>query len=185
MYIIVGLGNPGKEYENTRHNCGFMVIDRLADELNIKINKQKHKALIGEGKVDDKRVLLAKPQTYMNLSGESILEIMKFYKEDMENLIVIFDDIDIPLGKIRIKETGSAGTHNGAKSVVSLLKTEEFKRIKIGVGSPNEIGLVDFVLGKFSKEEVSTIEKSIQNASDALKMIIQEERLTGAMNKYN
>jgi PTH1 family peptidyl-tRNA hydrolase len=140
---------------------------------------------MGEGKIDNKRILFVKPQTYMNLSGESILEVMKFYKENIENLIVIFDDIDISLGKIRIKGNGSAGTHNGVKSIVNLLKTEDFKRIKIGVGSPNEIGLVDFVLGKFSREEMDIIEKSMKNASEAIKMIVQEEKLTGAMNKYN
>ena len=131
MYIIVGLGNPGKEYEKTRHNTGFMVIDKLADKYNIEINKEKHKALIGTGIIEGEKVMLVKPQTFMNLSGEAVLEVMNFYKEALDNLVTIFDDIDLPVGAIRIKERGSAGTHNGVKSLVKELGTQEFKRVKV------------------------------------------------------
>ena len=134
MYVIVGLGNPGKKYENTRHNMGFMAIDLLADKFGIKVDKIKHKALIGEGRIANQKVLLAKPQTYMNLSGESVREILSYYKVDVENLIVIYDDIDIPTGTIRIRKFGSAGTHNGMRSVVYQLKSDRFPRIRVGIG---------------------------------------------------
>lgn len=185
MYIIVGLGNPGKEYENTRHNAGFITLDKLANKYNIDISKEKHKALIGSGVISGEKVILVKPQTFMNLSGEAVFEVMNFYKEDIKNLIVIFDDIDLSLGTIRIKEKGSAGTHNGVKSLVNKLSSQNFKRIKIGIGKPEgDIDLIGHVLGKFSKDEFEQIEKKADDAVNAVEMII-EGKLLEAMNKYN
>ena len=185
MYIIVGLGNPGKEYEKTRHNTGFMVIDKLSKKYKIDISKEKHKALIGTGTIEGEKVLLVKPQTFMNLSGESIQEIMNFYKEDIDNLIVVFDDIDLPIGTIRIKQNGSAGTHNGVKSIVKELNSKEFKRIKVGIGGPDEkANLIGHVLGKFSSEEFEKIDESVTNAAEAVVDIIKDGVLK-AMNKYN
>lgn len=185
MYIIVGLGNPGKEYENTRHNAGFIAIDKLADKYNIEISKEKHKALIGNGMIANEKVVLVKPQTFMNLSGEAVFEVINFYKEELSKLIVIFDDIDLSVGTIRIKEKGSAGTHNGVKSLVKELASQNFKRIKIGIGKPaGNIDLIGHVLGKFSKEEFAQIENKANDAVCAVEMII-EGKLLEAMNKYN
>lgn len=185
MKIIVGLGNPGKEYERTRHNTGFMVVDKLADKFNIEIKKEKSKALIGLGEINGEKVMLVKPQTFMNLSGEAVRGLVDFYKEDIKNIFIIFDDIDLEIGKIRIKERGSAGTHNGMKSIVKELGTENFKRIKVGIGKPKEhIDLVNHVLGKFSDEEMKLLEGSIDNAVNAAELIIKEE-VAKAMNMHN
>jgi len=185
LYIVVGLGNPGKEYEKTRHNTGFMAIDKLADKYNIEINKEKHKALVGLGVIEGEKVILVKPQTFMNLSGEAVIEVINFYKEDISNLIVLFDDIDLPIGTIRIKERGSAGTHNGVKSLVKELGTQEFKRVKVGIGGPKgNIDLIGHVLGKFSVEEFCEIEKSIDKATQAIEVIIKDNVLK-AMNEFN
>lgn len=185
MKIIVGLGNPGKEYEKTRHNTGFMVLDKISEKFNIEIKKEKNKALIGTGEINGERVMLVKPQTFMNLSGEAIRPIIDFYKEDIENVIVIFDDIDLEIGKIRIKERGSAGTHNGMKSVVAHLGTEKFNRIKVGIGKPNEnVDLIGHVLGKFSDDEFKTLENSINNAVEATIMLVKNE-VSKAMNRFN
>lgn len=185
MYIIVGLGNPGREYENTRHNAGFITIDKLASKYNIEVTKEKHKAFIGTGIIEGEKVVLVKPQTFMNLSGEAVYEVMNFYKEDLKNFVVIFDDIDLPVGSIRIKERGSAGTHNGVKSIVHELGTQEFKRVKVGIGKPNgKMDLVSYVLGKFSKEEFNEIEKSTNKAVDVIEVIIKDG-VAKAMNDYN
>lgn len=185
MYIIVGLGNPGREYEKTRHNTGFITIDKLASKYNIEITKEKHKALIGTGIIEGEKVVLVKPQTYMNLSGEAAFEVVNFYKEDLKNFIAIFDDIDLPVGTIRIKERGSAGTHNGVKSLVHELGSQEFKRVKVGIGSPNgKVDLIGHVLGKFSEEEFNEIEKSTDKAVDAIKTIIRDG-VAKAMNDHN
>lgn len=185
MFVIVGLGNPGKEYEKTRHNTGFMTIDKLAKKYNIEFNKEKNKALIGSGLIGDEKVILVKPQTFMNLSGEAAREIMEFYKEDMNNFIAIFDDIDLPIGTIRIKERGSAGTHNGVKSLVKELKTQEFKRVKVGIGSPSEkMDLISHVLGKFSEKELELIDESTSKAAEAIECIIKDG-VSKAMNTYN
>jgi PTH1 family peptidyl-tRNA hydrolase len=134
MYIIVGLGNPGKKYENTKHNIGFITLDLLAERNDIKINKIKHKALVGEGFISGLKVLLVKPQTFMNLSGNSVREVMEYYKEDIEKLIVVYDDVDIPMGRLRIRKKGSAGTHNGMKSIIYDLQDDGFPRVRIGIG---------------------------------------------------
>ena len=136
MYIIVGLGNPGKQYENTRHNVGINVIDILAEEYGISVTKMKHKALIGEGRVGTEKVVLVKPVTYMNLSGESLAELYNFYKVDTSDIIVIYDDIDLDVGKIRIRKKGSGGTHNGMRSIVKCLGTTDFPRVRVGVSKP-------------------------------------------------
>ena len=183
MYVVVGLGNPGKQYENTRHNVGFNVIDILAKEYDISVTKIKHKALIGEGRIGSEKVLLVKPQTYMNLSGESIREVVNFYKISNEEIIVIYDDISLEVGRIRIREKGSHGGHNGIKSIIANLGTDVFPRVKIGVGAPKG-NLVSHVLGKFSDEEVEILRESIKASSDATSIIISNNTKE-AMNKLN
>ncbi|MGE4282587.1 MAG: aminoacyl-tRNA hydrolase [Clostridia bacterium] len=186
MYLIVGLGNPGSKYTETRHNVGFEIIDYLAALYNIKVTKIKHKALIGEGLVQGKKVILAKPQTYMNLSGESVREMKEWYKIENNNIIVVYDDISLDLGKIRIRPQGSAGGHNGIKSIIYQLNTETFPRIKIGVGQPShpEYDLADFVLGKFSQEEKKAAIDSFKKAAEAIPLIIQTGTAE-AMNRFN
>jgi len=184
MFVIVGLGNPGKKYENTRHNLGFITIDQLAEANDIRVEKLKFKALVGEGRIHNEKVLLVKPQTYMNLSGESVRDIMNFYKVEPENLIVIYDDFDIEVGTIRVRKFGSAGTHNGMKSVIYQLQSDRFPRIRIGTGNKNMGNLIDFVTGNFTKEEVPLLEGAVTNAAKACECII-ESGIDLAMNKYN
>lgn len=184
MYIIAGLGNPGKQYENTRHNMGFITIDYLAGKNDIKVNKIKHKALVGEGRISGQKVLLVKPQTYMNLSGESIRQVMDYYKEDMEKLIVIYDDIDIELGTVRIRKKGSAGSHNGMKSIIYDLKSDQFPRIRIGIGNDKKTDLRSFVTGGFRKEEVKPLEDAVTRAALSAECIV-EKGIEKAMNEYN
>jgi PTH1 family peptidyl-tRNA hydrolase len=184
MYIIVGLGNPGKSYEKTRHNLGFMVLDKIADEYDIKVNKIKFKALVGEGFIAGQKVLLVKPQTYMNLSGNSVREILEYYKVEPENLIVIYDDIDIPSGNLRIRKKGSGGTHNGMKSILYDVQSDQFPRIRIGIGKETRSDLKDFVLGGFGKEEKKIIENAVINAAKAATCII-DRGIEIAMGEYN
>lgn len=184
MYIIVGLGNPGKKYENTRHNIGFITVDYIADELGIKINKSKNKALVGEGNISGQKVLLVKPQTYMNLSGEAVRELVSYYKIDLSNLIVIYDDIDIEKGAVRIRAKGSAGTHNGMRSVIYQLQDDNFPRVRIGIGNSEEIPLVNYVVGGFTKEEVSIMEDAVVRAAKGTISII-EDGIELAMSRYN
>lgn len=186
MYIIAGLGNPGKEYENTRHNIGFDVIDRLSEEENIAVMESKHKALIGKGYVAGQKVILAKPQTFMNLSGESIREIVDYYKvDDTAELIVISDDISLDVGQIRIRKKGSAGGHNGIKDIIAHLGTQEFQRIRVGVGEkPKDYDLAAYVLGHFAAEDRKKVEEAIAQAADAVELMVQD-RADEAMNLYN
>lgn len=185
MYIIVGLGNPGSRYAYSRHNVGFQVIDDLGQMLNIKVNKLKWKALYGEGRIGNERVLLVKPQTFMNNSGESVRDIVNFYKVAPENLIVLVDDIDIAFGTIRIKGKGSAGSHNGMKSIIQLLGYDTFPRIKVSVGEkPDYMDLADFVLSGFRKDEIKVINAQIDAAKEAVVDIVQHG-ITYAMNAYN
>ena len=186
MYIIAGLGNPGKEYENTRHNIGFDVIDRLAEEENIAVMESKHKALIGKGYVAGQKVILAKPQTFMNLSGESIREIVDYYKvDDTAELIVISDDISLDVGQLRIRKKGSAGGHNGLKNIIAHLGHEQFIRIKMGVGEkPKGWDLADYVLGHFSAPEAKVMEEASERAADAIRTIITDGADT-AMSRFN
>ena len=185
MFVIAGLGNPGPQYINTRHNVGFDTVDVIADKLQININKIKHKALIGEGMLDDTKIMLVKPQTYMNSSGESIRDIVEWYKIPLSNLIIIYDDIDLDLGKIRIKKKGSSGTHNGMKSVIYKLQSEDFPRVRIGLGKPPEKwDLVNYVLGKFPPEERKVVDVAVKLAAKAVEVIINSG-VEAAMNKYN
>lgn len=184
MYIIVGLGNPGKKYENTRHNMGFIAIDLISEEYGIKVDKIKFKSLVGEGRIAGQRVVLVKPQTYMNLSGEAVREIMNFYKEDIANLIVIYDDLDIPTGSFRIRKKGSAGTHNGMKNIVYLLKDDRFPRIRVGIGSEKKGDTIDFVIGGVSKTEKPLLEDALLKTAKAAITIV-EKGIDKAMNEYN
>lgn len=185
MFIVIGLGNPGKDYSKTRHNVGFDTIDILADRNNIELNKIKFKSIIGEGKIGNEKVLLVKPQTYMNNSGIAVREIYQFYKVSIENILIIVDDIDIDFASTRIRQKGSAGSHNGMKSIIFNLQREDFPRIKIGIGKKKEKqDLADFVLSRFSKDERLDVDISIRNAAEAAEMIIKED-IYEAMNKYN
>ena len=184
MYIIAGLGNPGKQYENTKHNVGFLTIDVLAEKLGIRVSRLRHKALTGEGFIGTEKVLLVKPQTYMNLSGESIREILSFYKEDIGNLIVIYDDIDLPMGTLRIRKKGSAGTHNGMRSIIYQTASENFPRIRVGIGGERKGDLADYVISGFRKEDVKIMENAILRAADAVICTI-EKGIDIAMGEYN
>ena len=184
MYLVVGLGNPGKEYEGTRHNIGFEAIDYLSDKYNIELNREKFKGVFGEGFIKGKKVILLKPTTYMNLSGESVRAVMDFYKLDpTKDIIVIADDISLPTGKIRIRAKGSAGGHNGLKSIIAHAGTDQFTRIKVGVGA-NQGDLVKHVLGKFSKGEREIVDDAVRNAASASEVIVMYDVQT-AMNKFN
>ena len=186
MYIIAGLGNPGKQYEHTRHNVGFDTLDKLAEKYHIPIDTQKHKAGCGSGYIEGQKVILVKPQTYMNLSGESLREIIDFYKlNPAEELIVIYDDISLDVGQLRIRKKGSAGGHNGIKNIIANLGTDVFPRIKIGVGEkPKKYDLADYVLGHFSKEDRELMEEGYDRADHAVGMILNGE-IEAAMNQYN
>ena len=186
MYLIAGLGNPGREYENTRHNAGFASIDRLAEKNHISIDMKKFQALCGTGYIVGQKVLLLKPQTYMNLSGESLRAACDFFKIDPEQeLIVIYDDISLAPGQLRIRAKGSAGGHNGIKSIISHLGTQVFLRVKVGVGEkPQGWDLADYVLGHFSKEEQQVMQESFDRAADAAAALLSEE-VQQVMNEYN
>ena len=185
MYLIVGLGNPEEEYSNTRHNMGFNTINKLAKQYNIEINKSKFKSLYGNGIIEKEKVILLKPQTYMNLSGTAIKEAMDFYKINKEELIIIYDDIDIEPGIIKIRKKGGPGTHNGMKSVVNEINTQDFTRVRVGIGMPsNTSDLINYVIGKISKDDIEKLEDGTTKAKDALIEIIKNGVDT-AMNKFN
>lgn len=186
MFIIVGLGNPTSKYSGTRHNIGFETIDSIANKMGISVDTKKHKALIGKGIFGGEKVVLAKPQTYMNLSGESVRELVDFYKiNPNDELIVIYDDISLDVGKLRMRAKGSAGGHNGIKSIIAHIGSDVFKRVKIGVGNkPPKMDLADYVLGTFGKEERDIMAETVGRAADAVEVIISEG-LNIASNKYN
>ncbi len=184
MIVIAGLGNPGRKYEKTRHNMGFLTIDRIAENNGINVSRIKHKALVGDGFISGHKVLLVKPQTYMNLSGDSIREIMDYYDVDIEDLIVIYDDFDIETGALRIRKKGSAGSHNGMKSIIRCLGDDGFPRIRVGIGKSGSQDWKDFVLGKVGGSDSELISAAISNAADAVECIISEG-IDRAMNKYN
>lgn len=186
MYIIVGLGNPTKEYEHTRHNVGFDTIDVLADKYGITMGEKKHKAIYGRGYIEGQKVILAKPQTYMNLSGESVRALIDYYKVDeTTELIVIYDDISLEPGALRIRKKGSAGGHNGMKNIIAHLGHDTFMRIKVGVGEkPKGYDLADYVLGHFSGDERQQVEKAMQQATEAVKMMVSDDA-EAAMNRFN
>ncbi|MBR5239355.1 MAG: aminoacyl-tRNA hydrolase [Clostridia bacterium] len=184
MHMIVGLGNPGKQYEFTRHNAGFLCLDYLAAKNNIKVNKIKFKSLVGEGNIGGEKVILLKPTTFMNLSGEAVVQAAGFYKVDVSDIIVVYDDISLPIGSLRIREKGSAGGHNGMKSIIYLLGKDNFPRIRLGVGSNGERDLADHVLGKFSKEEMNGFSASVEDAVEAISYMLKGDTQK-AMNLYN
>ena len=185
MFLIVGLGNPGVEYAATRHNIGFDMITYLSDKYNIPVNSREGKALVGKGILAGEKVMLAQPQTYMNLSGESVRALMDYYKIDIEDLLVIYDDISLDVGQIRMRGKGSAGGHNGIKSIIQHTGTQEFARIKIGVGQKPEGGdLVKHVLGRFSREEDRMFRDVFALAEEGLLAWLQED-MKSAMNKVN
>lgn len=185
-YLIVGPGNPGLQYQRTRHNAGFMCIDCLAEKLGVKIDRLKFDAMTADVKIDGVRCLLMKPQTYMNLSGDSVSKAARFYKIPNDRIIIMADDISLAPGRLRIRRSGSAGGHNGLKSIIAQLGGEDFPRIKVGVGakpSP-ETDLADWVLGKFTQEETKLINEAAQRASSAVELLLQGKTEL-AMNRYN
>ena len=186
MYIIVGLGNPTKEYDNTRHNIGFAAIDMLADKYGINVTEVKHKALLGKGVINGSKVILVKPMTYMNLSGEAVRAVIDYYKVDEEEeLLVIYDDISLDVGQLRVRKKGSAGGHNGIKNIIAHLGHDTFKRIKIGVGEkPKGYDLADYVLGHFSKEDLMVLKEGMERVDGAVNLIL-EDNIDDAMNRYN
>ena len=186
MFVIVGLGNPEKKYEGTRHNIGFAVIDALADKYNISIKDKKHKALCGTGVIEGVKVMLVKPLTYMNLSGDSVADVMNFYKLDPEeDMLVVYDDISLAPGNIRVRKKGSAGGHNGIKSIIATCGTQNFMRVKVGVGEkPEGWALADHVLGHFSDEDSRQVREAVDDAIGAIVMMSRGD-VDQAMNNYN
>lgn len=184
MKIIAGLGNPGKEYENTKHNVGFLTIDILAEKYDIKVNKIKFKGLVGEGMIGREKVMLVKPQTYMNLSGQCLREVMGFYKLDIEDLVVIYDDIDLPMGNLRIRKKGSAGTHNGMRSIIYDLQDDGFPRIRVGIGGERKGDLANYVISGFSGDDKKTVRDAIVKAAEAAACLV-EHGADRAMADYN
>lgn len=185
MKLVVGLGNPTARYDKTRHNVGFEVIDVLADKYNIALDTMKHKGMYGKGKIDGQSIILLKPMTFMNLSGESVALVSKYYKVAPEDIIVIYDDINLDVGRLRIREKGSAGGHNGMKNIIAHLGTEEFPRIRIGVGmKPPKMDLADYVLSHFSEEEQALMNQGYDKACEALKLLLLDD-IPQAMNQYN
>lgn len=185
MYLIVGLGNPEQEYSNTRHNMGFDTVNKLAKQYEIEINKKKFKGVYGTGNIEGEKVIILKPQTYMNLSGESIKEAIDFYKIEGKNIIIIYDDIDIKPGIIKVRKTGGPGTHNGMKSVIQNIQMKEFPRVRVGIGMPqHKNDLINYVIGKIPKEEIEILDKSTTKAKEAVIEIIKNG-INRAMNKFN
>lgn len=186
MFIIAGLGNPGREYINTRHNIGFETIDAIASKYNIDVHEKKHKGLIGKGVIEGNKVVLVKPQTFMNLSGECLREVCDYYKVDPESeVIVIYDDITLDVGGIRVRKKGSAGGHNGMKSIIAHLGTEGFMRIRVGIGEkPSRMDLADWVLGHFPESDKENLKSGINDAIDAMNLLMKDE-VDEAMNRYN
>lgn len=185
MKLIVGLGNPGKQYEKTRHNIGFEVIDTLSERLQIPLDQSKHKGLYGMGFVNGEKVFLLKPLTYMNLSGESVRPVMEYYQIELEDIIVIYDDLDLPVGRIRLRQKGSAGGHNGIKSIIAHVGSQQFNRIRVGINRPsNGQPITDYVLGKFTKDEQELIEEVVQKCAKACEAAIEKPFLD-VMNEFN
>ena len=183
MMLIVGLGNPGKKYEHTRHNMGFDVVDLFSDLAKIDVDKESFKGLLGRGKVFDHDIMVLKPQTFMNLSGESVRAVVDYFKIDIDDVIVVFDDMSILPGKIRLRASGSSGGHKGMQNIIDHLGTEKIKRIKIGIGEPT-YDTIDYVLSKPNKDEKELIDQAIENAVEALKTILKNN-FDVAMNRFN
>ena len=185
MYLIVGLGNPETEYSKTRHNMGFNTINKIAKKYDISVEQKKFDALFGMGEIEGEKVILLKPQTYMNLSGKSIIQVINFYKISLDNVFVIYDDIDVEKGKIKIRKKGSAGSHNGMKSVIQELQSEDFTRIRVGIGKPEFDGdMINYVIGAIPEEEIKILDEGTTKASNAIIEIIKNG-VDNAMNKFN
>lgn len=183
MYIIVGLGNPGREYANTRHNAGYMAIDILAERFNIEIKRHNFRSVFGEGRIGNEKVVLAKPETFMNNSGFAVRDLLNWYKVPHDHILIIYDDADIPLGTLRMREKGSAGTHNGMKSIVYQLGFDDFPRVRIGIGGAVH-GMIGHVLGAFSEEEAPEVKKVLSDAASAAELIVKGD-MQGAQARYN
>lgn len=185
MKLIVGLGNPGKQYENTRHNIGFMALDRFAEDNNLSFKiESRFEGLITNFSYKGEKVVLFKPVTYMNLSGRAIYKVLNYYKIDVEDILVIHDDLDLPTGKLRLREKGSSGGHNGLKSIIENLNTNEFKRVKIGI-SKDSRDIIDYVLSKFSKAEMELLDESLNKMDNLIKSFIEEPEFKNVMTKFN
>ncbi|MGC8764490.1 MAG: aminoacyl-tRNA hydrolase [Brevinematia bacterium] len=185
MKLVVGLGNPGETYEGTRHNLGFMVLDRLAARYGTAVDIKKKKSMVGRIKIDKERVILLKPQTFVNLSGEAVLYMASFLRVMPENIVVVCDDVNLPPGKIRVRRYGSSGGHNGVKSLIQFLRSDNFPRVRVGIGSPPPgVELEKYVLDKFTPEEMEVIIPAMEKACDAIELIIKGE-IEKAMNLYN
>lgn len=185
MKLIVGLGNPESDYSKTRHNMGFNVINSLANDYKIDITKKKFQAEYGSGTIENEKIMLIKPQTFMNLSGQSVIQFVNFYKIDLEDLIIIYDDMDIDISKIRIRKSGSSGSHNGMKSIISSLNNENFPRIRVGIGKPKyDNDAINYVIGAIPEEEIKELEKGVIKAKEAVIEMIKNG-IDSAMNKFN
>lgn len=185
-YIVVGLGNPEKKYEHTRHNVGFDVLQVLSQKLDIPLNKLRCKALTGEGRIGGERVVLAAPQTYMNLSGQSVVELLRWYKANAKHLIVVYDDVDLPQGRLRVRAGGSAGTHNGMRSIIGEIGTGDFARIRIGIrDSEADIPIINYVLSEIRKEDYPLFASACSDAADAAIRFARGEGIENVMNAYN
>lgn len=185
MYLIVGLGNPEEEYNHTRHNMGFHVINQLAQKYDIRMNRKKFEGIYGDGKIEEEKVILLKPQTYMNASGKSIIQFMHFYKLQPENVIVVYDDMDVEPGKIKIRKKGGPGSHNGMKSVIHEIQSQEVPRIRVGIGRPEEQNqMIEYVIGEITSEEEKKLEEGVEKAREAIGDIL-EIGIDKAMNQYN
>lgn len=184
MILIIGLGNPGSEYDKTRHNCGFMVIDALQRKLHVECNQKKMQGVYGKTKYQGQDIILLKPQTYMNNSGQSVQQFMNFFKIGIDDIVVIYDDLDMPVGKLRLRTSGSAGGHNGIKSIISHVGSQDFKRIRVGIDRHPYQKVVDYVLSKFNKEEIPHIEEGIDQAVEAVLTYLEKD-FTASMNRFN
>ena len=185
MYLIIGLGNPEEEYSKTRHNMGFNAINKIAEKYEIEMKKTKFNGIYGRGNIEGEKVMLIKPQTYMNLSGKCVKEFLDFYKIEREKMIIIYDDMDVEPGKIKIRKQGSAGSHNGMKSIISEIQTQEFPRIRIGIGRPiHENDKINYVIGNIPEEEIEKLEEGVEKAKEAT-IDILEKGIDHAMNKFN
>ena len=184
MKLVIGLGNPGKKYEGTRHNMGFMAVDLLSDQANIDVDKEVFHGLMGRGKIYEQDVILFKPTTFMNLSGTAVQEVVHYFKIELEDIVVIYDDMALEPGTIRLRKEGSSGGHKGMQNIIDCLSTEQIKRIRIGIGEPGENDTIDYVLSKPLKDEMPVIEEAIANAVRAVKEMLKSD-FDRAMNKYN
>lgn len=184
MYLVVGLGNPENDYANTRHNMGFNVVNKLAEKYEVSVNRNKFKALYGIGTINDEKIIFLKPQTFMNLSGESVAEVVNYYKISLDKVLVIYDDMDIEPGKIRIRKSGSPGSHNGIKSVTHCLNSQNFPRVRVGIGKPTDNNFMEYVIGAIDEEDRSILQDGVDKATNAVCAIL-EHGIDFAMNKFN